>query len=323
LIAHVPYWAPPLRSDVPVVVTVHDLIPLVLSSYRRKASGRAYTRLVARATKNAAAVLADSEATARDIREHLGIPNERIHVVHLGVHDSFRPADEAEVTALRQRLELPTRYGLYLGGYELRKNLLTLLRAWRMVYAKTGAKLVLGGRLPDGSHATFPDPRAIARAEGLPAQALVETGFVADEDLATLYSGASVFAFPSIYEGFGLPPLEAMACGAPAVVANATSLPEMVGEAGRLVAPEDPAAWAEAIAEVLEDEALAARMREEGLVQAAGFTWAETARRTRGVYRGVLGRRRPNAADADRVHSETCRSTSNLASGAPSTTSGG
>jgi glycosyltransferase involved in cell wall biosynthesis len=284
-LAHVPYWAPPLCPLVPTVVTVHDLIPLVLEPYRARRSVRLYTALVARATERAAAVLADSEHTAADIRRHLDIDPARVHVVSLGVEPRFRPGTEA--SEVRQRYRLPERFGLYLGGFDVRKNVAVLAAAWRDVFADTGLPLVLAGRLPGPGDRLHPDPRELAGRAGLPEGAVAFIGHVAEEDKPALYGAASVFAFPSRFEGFGLPPLEAMACGTPVVCSDATSLPEIVGDAALLVDPDDVGGWAERLRAVAGDVSLAARLSSAGPERAAAFTWERTATATLAVYRAV------------------------------------
>jgi glycosyltransferase involved in cell wall biosynthesis len=283
-LAHVPYWAPSLRPACPTIVTIHDLIPLLLPEYRRRPSVRAYTSLVVRASKRAAAILADSEHTAGDIRRHLDVEPARIHVVPLGVEPRFRPQPAEAVAALALRLDLPDRYGLYLGGFDARKNLITLLAAWREVHRATGLPLLIGGKPPALGDALHPHPAELARQAGLSEAAFRLLGHVPDTDLPALYAGAAVFAFASRYEGFGLTPLEAMACGTPVVVADASSLPEVVGEAGLRVAPDDVAGWSEAIRRVIEDDAQETRLVADGLARAATFSWERTARLTRRIY---------------------------------------
>lgn len=288
-LAHVPYWAPPLRPRGPTVVTVHDLIPLLLPEYRRRWRERAYCALAVAGSRRAGALIADSAHTAADITRHLALPPERVHVIPLGVDGGFRPPTPAELAELRARLSLPETYGLYLGGFDSRKNLATLLAAWRAVHAAHGVPLLLGGRLPRVDDPFAPHPADLAREAGLPDGAWRSLGPVAEDDLPVLLGGAAVFAFPSRYEGFGLPPLEAMACGAPVVAADASSLPEVLGEVGLLVDPLDAGAWAEALGRVLTDDELAARLRAEGPRRAAGFTWNRAARATWAVYRGLVG----------------------------------
>lgn len=237
--------------------------------------------------RGARRVLTISEASRRDLIAAYGLAPDRVTATPLAADGRFRPAAAADVAALRERLGLAGRYVLYLGINKPHKNLATLIDAWGRLAADgpdaTGVELVIAGRW---------DPRyddVRARAAVLPAGARVRfLGPVADADLPALYSGAAVFAFPSRYEGFGLPPLEAMACGAPVVVANASSLPEVVGDAGRLVPADDVRGWADALGEILGRPEVAADLRARGLARAAIFTWAATARQTLHVYRSVV-----------------------------------
>ncbi len=283
---HIPYWAPPWHSPAPTVVTIHDLIPLIVPEYRRDPRLRAYAELASRLTVRMTAVITDSRHAARDIERQLGIPPERLHVVPLGVDERYRP--DADVGAARTAYDLPPRYGLYLGGFDHRKDLPTLMSAWREVWATTKLPLVVAGRPPRPGHPLAEDPRETARRTSLASEATRFIGGVDGSHMAGLYAGAAVYAFPSRYEGFGLTPLEAMACGTPVVAADATSVPEVVGEAGLLVPVGDAAGFAEAIIRVVEDPALAEHLGVAGPARAAGFTWAETARGTLKVYRKVL-----------------------------------
>ena len=287
-LAHVPYFASPLFPTTPTVVTIHDLIPLILPAYRGSLLVRAYTRLVAAAARRANAVIADSQASKRDIVRLLGIPSHRVQVVYLAADEKFGPVrDETLVEAVRRRYGLPDRYILYLGGFDCRKNVATLLRAFARLRKPADLKLVIAGRLPERDTPFFPHPRRLAERLGLE-ERVAFIGWVAEEDKPALYSGAVAFVFPSLYEGFGLPVLEAMACGTPVVASNRASLPEVVGQGGLLVDPTDVDGLAAAIEAVLVDEGLQAELGERALAQAARFSWERTARETLAVYRKVI-----------------------------------
>jgi len=195
------------------------------------------------------------------------------------------------LAAIRQKYALPERYLLYLGGFDQRKNVYTVLRAFALLSNKQRqAKLVIAGKLPGRDSPLFPDPRHLVRELELE-ESVIFTGWVAEEDKPALLSGAAAFVFPSLYEGFGLPALEAMACGIPVVASNRSSLPEVVGEGGILVEPTDVEALAEAMEVLLADDALRAELRQRALAQAAKFSWKQTALETLAVYRKVVGGR--------------------------------
>jgi glycosyltransferase involved in cell wall biosynthesis len=290
-VAHVPHWGPPLFSPCPLVVTIHDLIPLLLPAYRSKWTMRWYVRLVGLAARRAAAVIAVSRATAQDVARHLHIPPERIRVIYEAAPPDCRPvADPAVLAIVRRKYALPDRFFLYIGGFDVRKNLETLLAAYAAL-PRTEAfpALVVAGRLPETDSPFMPDPRAQAARLGL-ADRVHFAGAIDEADKPALYSLAMALFYPSRYEGFGLPPLEAMACGCPVAASDATSLPEVVGEGGILVGPEDEGGWAEAMRR-LADEAERKRWQERGLAQAARFSWLCAAQETVEVYARVAGRR--------------------------------
>lgn len=286
-VAHVPHFAPPMRTyGVPTVVTVHDVIPQRISEYRASPAAQAYAALVSRAIKRARAVIAVSEYTKRDIHETLGIENERIHVIREAPDPRFRPVGEAEQRAARAKYGLGKRYILNVGGIDVRKNIAALIGAFAAVYFSSGDRglqlCIAGDPARLGSSAVFPDWRPLAETFGI-ADRIICTP-LAEEDLPAIYSAASCFVFTSLYEGFGLTPLEAMACGTPVVCSNETSLPEVVGDAGTLVDARDPEAIAFAVQRVLESGETARWMRERGLAHAHSFDWDTVAAETCALY---------------------------------------
>ena len=238
------------------------------------------TLMVPRFARRAGAVLAISEATRRDALRHYRLPAERLHVVYPGVAEHFQPVANADQLAtIRRRYALPARFVLFVGTLEPRKNLPTALRAFRAA-APPEVGFVIAGQAGWRAQATL----AAIRDLGLEAR-VGFCGYVPDEDLPALYTLAEALLFPSLYEGFGLPPLEAMACGAPVLASNTSSLPEVVGEAGLTLPPDQPQAWAEALARVFDDAVLRAELSERGRRQAARFRWATAARQVRELYR--------------------------------------
>ncbi|MBU6349976.1 MAG: glycosyltransferase family 4 protein [Chloroflexi bacterium] len=219
----VPYWAAPWWRTLPTVVTIHDLIPLLLPSYRGGLAQRLYTALVTRTAQRADAVVTVSEAAARDIVAHLNIDPARIHVVHHGPNqEGMPPPSEADLARARTRYALPDRYFLYLGGFDVRKNLSRVLAAYARYRARGGdptVQLVLAGALPATDSAFFPDPHRLAREAGC-AEALHCCGWVAEEDKPALYRLAVALVFPSLYEGFGMMLLEAMQAGTPVITSD-------------------------------------------------------------------------------------------------------
>ncbi|MHB1416164.1 MAG: glycosyltransferase family 4 protein [Chloroflexota bacterium] len=272
-VVHYPYFAAPLVSPARTVVTVHDVIPLVLPGYRGSPLVRVYMALAATAARRAAAIICDSRHSQADAVRTLGVPAARTRVIYLA-------------PAVRRRYGLGERFFFYVGGLDRRKNLGVLLRAFAEVAAKhPEAQLAIAGQAASTSP-LFPDWRGMAAALGLGDQVRF-LGHVSEADKALLYGAALAFAFPSLYEGFGLPPLEAMACGTPVLCADASSLPEVVGEAAILLPPADARAWGEALRRVWEDGELREELREKGLAQAAAFSWERTVRETVEVYECV------------------------------------
>jgi glycosyltransferase involved in cell wall biosynthesis len=273
------------------VFTLHDAAYLIYPAYHLP-QNRIFLRLMMpRFLRRADVVIAVSEATRRDAERFYRLPARKLRVIPEGVEPRFRPVtDTARLAEVRHRHTLPERYILSVGTLEPRKNLVTLLEAYaalrRAGRLQPGAGLVLAG----GKGWLYEDTLARLKALGLDADpAVVLTGYVPEADLPAILSGAEVFAFPSVFEGFGLPPLEAMACGVPVVCSNASSLPEVVGQAGVLLPPTDVAAWAAALERLLANPAERAERRALGLARAAQFTWEAAAEQTLAVYAEVLG----------------------------------
>jgi glycosyltransferase involved in cell wall biosynthesis len=221
-----PYWAAPYWQPLPVVVTVHDLIPALLLAYRGGWLQRLYTALVSATTRRASGVITVSHASAQDILHHLGLPQERIHVVHSGPNQEARPRpDSATLAAVRQKFALPARFFLYLGGFDVRKNVCSIIQAYHRYLARGGDReihLVIAGQLPAVDTAFTPDPRRLTTALGLNDQ-IHFCGWVDEVEKAALYSLATAYLFPSLYEGFGMTVLEAMQAGAPVITSGPSS----------------------------------------------------------------------------------------------------
>src|SRR5215213_9819939 len=279
-LVHHPRYAvspePGLR--VPVVVTMHDVLVLSapeLFSAPIRANFRALAGPLAR---RAAVVLTGSQASARDIAEHLRVPEERILVTPYGVEPRFRPDPPAP--GLLARLGIDRPYVACVGTLEPRKNLVTALRAFARVGERHGdevALVVVGGR--GWRNEAFEEELRRVRSE------VILTGFLSDEDLVGVMAGARCFLYPSLHEGYGFPPLEAMACGTPVVTSATSSLPEVVGDAGLLVDPRDVEAVAAGVERLLGDDALHASLRASGLRRAASYTWERCAAETARAYR--------------------------------------
>jgi glycosyltransferase involved in cell wall biosynthesis len=230
-------------------------------------------------------IIAPSEATKREIIQYLRIPAERIRVVYEAAREKMKPLLAADCAPVLQKYGIEPPYLLYTGTIEPRKNLLKLIRAYNELLHATEHRphLVLcGGR-------GWLDEEVFELVAQLKLQPQVKfTGYVPDEDLPALYSACELFVYPSLYEGFGLPPLEAMACGAAVVASNTSSLPEVIGEAGRLVDPQDANALAQTISHLLDDPVQLAHYRRAGLHRAHLFSWERAAHETQAVYDQVF-----------------------------------
>lgn len=258
------------------VVTIHDLAPLDHPEWFNARFAAWYRFLIPHLARRAARVLVVSESTRQRLA-HYGVDANKVTMVYPGVGSQFRPRSVDEIAHARASLGIPEgRYVLSVGSLEPRKNLGRLLAAWARLLPELPddvALVVAGGK---GKRAVFAD---VPELRDLPAQVWL-TDYVPEALLPALYAGADVFVFPSVYEGFGSPPLEAMACGAPVIAGNRTSLPEVVGDAGILVDPYDIDAIAAAISHVLKDPSIRPRLVPAGLQRAVGFSWDRAATET-------------------------------------------
>jgi glycosyltransferase involved in cell wall biosynthesis len=290
-LVHVPYYGLPLYLPLPTVVTIPDLIPLMLKAYRRNLPLRLYILFVALAAPRAKIILTLSEASKRDILSHLKVSQEQVRVTYLAPAPHFQPVrDSQRLNALKQKYRLPENFVLYLGGYAVHKNIGALLQAFKQVKPILGQQvgLVLAGALPGKASRLYPDPLQLAERMGLELD-IVTPGRIAAADLPALYSAAAVFVYPSAYEGFGFPVLEAMACGTPVVTTNAASIPELAGSAAFQLDPTDSDAIAASIICLCTDKAAREEMVERGYTQVKKFTWRSAALKTLQAYQAAYG----------------------------------
>ncbi len=284
-IYHALAFAGPIAWHGRTVVTVYDL------SFKRFPEAfnplkRLYLSLMTGITlKKAQMAIAISRSTKEDIVRFWGIPEEKISIAYGGVSRRFRPLSEDLVDSFRRKWGLPKDFLLYLGTLEPRKNLVRLVRAYSMAYKMDHSLpplIIAGARgwyyqdIFDTVHQLYMDGRVIF------------PGFIPDEDLPLWYNAAGMFIYPSLFEGFGLPVLEAMACGTPVIASNTSSIPEVVGDAGILIRPEEEESMAQAMVSLWKNESLRSRLSEKGIRQAGKFDWLETARATVDTYRKVL-----------------------------------
>ena len=282
---HAPHYTLPLGWRGPSVVTIHDLIHVRFAHFFPPGAGL-YARFTAgMAARRARVVCADSEFTKRDVVAMLGVASEKVLVTPLGVAPVFTPVPETEAAAFRARARLPQCYVLYVGARKRHKNLSLLLQAWRTMPPAQRPPLVLAGA------AWSPDEPLAREAVdcGVTASIHFAPGMRTDADLRLLHGAASLYVQPSLCEGFGLPPLEAMACGTPVLSSDAGSLAEVLGDAARLLPPTGPAAWAHAVNELLADDSGRPARVARGIAKAASYRWEKTAALTRQAYARAMG----------------------------------
>lgn len=283
---HQPGFSAPVRFGKPVVVTVHDLIAIHFGTDIPLGSRLYFGKWMPFSYRYADHIISVSHHTKQDVVKLLGIDPAKITVVPLAADERYKVMnDRAKVAALTKRFDTGEQFVLHVGTINPRKNLEFLVRVFAKVRKQLNepVKLVITGKKGWYYNELF------ALVDELKLNdAVVFTGYVSDDEKVALYNAASVLAFPSLYEGFGLPPLEAMQCGTPVVSSNTSSIPEVLGTAGLLLAPTDEVGWVDALGTVLTDQKERSRLTKLGLAQAAKFSWNETGRQTKAVYEEVL-----------------------------------
>lgn len=293
-IVHYPYFEPffltlPVFSRNKKIVTVHDLTPLVFPNHFKSGlKGFLKWQVQKFALKSATAIITDSISSKNDIIKFTGISDAKINVVYLAAGEEFRKLEIKNLKLeIKKRYRLPDRFALYVGDATWNKNLPRLIEA----VSKINVPLVMVGKALVDKEVDTQNPwnKDLTRVQDLAEKNknVFRLGFVPSEDLVALYNAATLFIMPSIYEGFGLPILEAMSCGCPVVTSKEGSISEIVGKACRYVDPYSIVYIAEGISEVFNNLILQKKLSEEGIIQSRKFTWKKTAEKTMEVYRSV------------------------------------
>jgi glycosyltransferase involved in cell wall biosynthesis len=284
---HSLHYTRPVFLPCKSVVTFHDMTFFLFPHLHTPSKRLFFPAAMRLSARQAQAVVADSENTRRDAIRILKIPAEKITTVLCGIGAEFRPIhDAAMLEACRSRYNLPQAFILYVGTVEPRKNLPLLLKAYARLAAKGAhTPLVIVGRRGWMYEEVFQLVETLQISERV-----LFTGYIPAEDLPMVYNLAQIFVYPSLYEGFGFPPLEAMACGAPVITTAVSSMRDQVGEAGLLTPPGDEQALFEAMRKLTQDRDLRRSLSEKGILHATQFTWPNTARQTLRVYQKVIGK---------------------------------
>jgi glycosyltransferase involved in cell wall biosynthesis len=283
-VLHATAFVAPIVQLRPTIITIYDVSFALFPQFFR-GFNQTYLRVATRwSARHAQRIIVISECARRDVHRLYGVPLERINVAYPGADETLQRADPDRVEKFRRSKNLPEKFLLYLGTLEPRKNLALLVRAFAQLKREcSDALLVLAGGL-----GWLADDVFTAIEECGVKDSVVLPGYVAAEEKALWYAAATVFVFPSLYEGFGLPPLEAMACGTPVITSNAASLPEVVGEAGLMLAPDDVGGWAAALKRLWSDAPYRAELADRGVRQAQQFTWQSASRQIARTYRDPL-----------------------------------
>jgi len=283
---HSAYYLMPYRPRVPSVLTLYDLIPMLFPAQSSRRARWLFRWMTAAALRTSQHTIAISRSTYRDVLKHFAVPAGHITAIPLAADPMFGPQPATQIAGLCRRYTLPEHFVLYVGSNKPHKNLVRLVEAWGRVEAEfPDHKLAVAGAWIEA----YAEPRIRAEQLGLGADRILWLGRVDGDDLPTLYAAATLFVFPSLYEGFGLPVIEAMACGTPVACAEVAPLSEVVGDAALQFDPRAVDAIGAAMARALSSRDVRAELRRRGLVRAAGFSWTTTAQETLAVYRGLVG----------------------------------
>jgi len=291
-VLHIPYMSAPRANRRRTVVTIHDVIPLIYPEYGGSTAMRLYLRVVLPAARRATLILTDSECSRDDIVRLLGVSAKKVRSIPLAVSEQFHPAPDPVAEAeIRQRLGLPGDIIFNVGGLDVRKNLASLVEAFGKARASLNAatRVVIGGSAHTDNATLYPPLEPIIQKWGLERQVILP-GRISEADKLLLYRIAKLYVYPSLYEGFGFTPLEAMACGLPVISSDRSSLPEVVGDGGLVVEPSADR-MAAAIVSLLTDEQRHRDFKARALKQASRFSWARTAQQTREAYWDASGLR--------------------------------
>ncbi len=292
-VVHGPVNVAPLLTRRPSVVTVHDLAFLIYPEQYPGAKQRYLNLLTRLSVERAERVIAVSDNTRTDVLRHYRVHPDRVIVVPNGVEPELTPVgDPGQIQALRERHRLPERFILFVGTLQPRKNLVGLLRAYARLKDTLDWPLVVVGAKGWLYEPVFNEARALGVTDRV-----IFAGYADQPTLRLWYSAATIFVYPSLYEGFGLPVLEAMACGTPVVTSSTSSLPEVAGDAAITIEPTDAGALASALDRLIQDVALRSELRRRGLDRARQFSWERTARETSAVYRQASCRAHPSRMD--------------------------
>jgi glycosyltransferase involved in cell wall biosynthesis len=284
---HSPHYTIPLRSKAPTVSTFHDMTFFSHPEVHEKSKVLFFRQMIPLAAERADAIIAVSQSTKKDMVRFLDLPESKIHVVYEGIDsEEYRPlAQDERMDNIKRQYKLPEEFVLFVGTLEPRKNIDGAIRAFKQVTEETGKKfgLVVTGGKGWNYHSIFNLVQELDIEDDVRF-----TGYVPEEDLPYLFNAATVFAYPSFYEGFGIPPLEAMACGTPVVASNVSSVPEVVGDAGLLVDPSKDEEIAGAILRILTDPDLRSELSAKGLERTKLFSWQKAAKETLKIYNSVV-----------------------------------